>query len=933
MTKLLSRKSLGLVFLSLIIFLSVFPVKSHAETSSSEPKVIRVGYYENEIFEEGASEGNIKKGYAYEYYRKISEYTGWKYEYVYGDFVTTYNMLLNGEVDLLAGLAYTQEREGQILYPIEPMGVESYGLVKHAGDDSVTEDPSTLNGIKIGILNNSSTGESLMKYLRANRINARILRYSDPDRLLSAFDQNEVSVIVAEYEGAYDRHNAEIFLSFGHLDYYLTVSRFKPELLDELNAAQSLLFSEEPSFVSSLRAKYYPASLSSKAFSKEERNWINNNHFLKVGYLNNYLPYSDTDESGNVTGMVKDLFPALVKNLGISNIKILYTGYDNYDDLIKAVSDETIDVAFPTGGGLFFSEEDGIYLSNPVASTVTNIIFNDNRPASTNVVFAVNENNKMQKYYIMEYYPDYSIKEYSSVEACLDAVLAGEVKCTTLNGLRTNDMLRDSRYKDLSFKQMRYTDDRCCGVKLGNEALLRLLNRGINIMGQDYLLNLANPYSSVASEYTVADYARKYAVVIVLLVILILALLAFFLARDKKLYEKRKREKEADTLELERVYKGSSVFLNNLAHDLRNPVSAINGLIDLIEHTDDKKLWTHYFNGIKFFSGTLMYVINDILDFSKLESGKVILNPERVNIRDIINEVRSTTNFNAAEKQLVYTVNYKNIKHSYIMADKLRLSQILTDVVFKSIAFSNAQGILDLSVEERLLPEIDKTSYVFKIKDNGMGLSDELMDTLYDPYKKEKEATSDGIGMQGLGLAVTKRLVDLMKGTIEVYTKKGEGTECIIEIPFDIAGTESSNAQATEHKDIDSFDFTGKRILIVEDEPLLQAVSAKTMKQVGFEIQIASDFSEAYEKMQAAPSGYFDVILADEEPTSIDTCVNIRKIRSIAEEIKAKVPIVLVSENKDAIDIAAVKDAGANEVVYKNLDYSKIMEVLEKLLN
>ena len=173
-------------FLTLLPAVLLFPEISFAGETVEEP--VLVGYYENEVFEEGAAPGAVKTGYAYEYYRKLSEYTGWNYEYVYGSYGDLYEKLLNGEIDLLAGLAKKEDRIGLIGYPDAPMGNEIYSLVKHDDDYDVTTDPKTLTGEKIGVLN-SAIADVLESYLLENGVEAEVVRFDDYEALFEAFDR------------------------------------------------------------------------------------------------------------------------------------------------------------------------------------------------------------------------------------------------------------------------------------------------------------------------------------------------------------------------------------------------------------------------------------------------------------------------------------------------------------------------------------------------------------------------------------------------------------------------------------------------------------------------------------------------------------------------------------------------------------------------
>ena len=485
----------------LSITFSSLPLTAFATT---EPRVVRVGYYENEVFQEGAGEGLVKTGYAYEYYQKISEYTGWKYEYIYGGFGDLYQMLLDGEIDLLAGLAYREERKDTVGYPSAIMGSESYYLVKHDTDTEITTDPSTLTGKSIGVLD-SAMSSVLNQFLSENGIQANVVVFPEHTSLFGAFDAHEVDVLAAESDGAYGRDHAEPLLAFGTSDYYLCVNKQKPDLLVQLDEAQTQMAAEEPNFLNSLRARYYGVSVKARAFSEKEREWIAAHDTLHIGYLEHYLPYSDTDRQGQVTGLIRDYMPDLLKALGIDHIAITYSGFSSYDNMIAAMSAGEIDAAFPVGGGLYYSEENGIYQSRAAASASMELVFRGEYSDDRIKTFAVNENNRMQYYYVRTHYPDAEITLYPSIDACLAAVLSGEAGATTLNGLRANDILRNSRYEGLSMHQATHSDDRCFGVEIGNEGLLKLLNRGINILGGDYAQNISFRYTSGLYEYGFVD--------------------------------------------------------------------------------------------------------------------------------------------------------------------------------------------------------------------------------------------------------------------------------------------------------------------------------------------------------------------------------------------------------------------------------------------
>ena len=533
-----------------VILLAGIPGTVPAAASDQESDPVRVGYYENEVFQEGARTGSVKTGYAYEYYQKLSEYTGWRYEYIYGGFSDLYQMLLDGEIDFLAGLAKTEERETLIGYPDLPMGNETYNLVKHDNDMEITVDPDTLNGRKIGVLD-SAMVPALREFLEKHNVNAEAVVFRDYEPLFEAFDNHEIDVLAAEGDGAYGRRDTVLLYPFGASNYYLCVSKSRPELLAELNTAQSEIVRDEPNYVNFLHGKYYPVSISGRAFSGSEIQWLAEHKELRAGYLDKYLPYSAADASGNATGVIREILPRMLEELYLEDISVSYTSYESYDNMIADLSSGRIDIAFPVGGGLYYSEESGLFSSSPVVSSATELVYKGEFSENTTGHFAVNENNRMQYYFIRTYYPDAEITFYPSIGDCLKAVSTRKAGCTTLNGLRADYILRNSKYSSLSLLQTPYNDDRCFGVRIGNEGLLKLINRGINALGSDYAQNLAFRYTEQLHTYSFGDMIRNNLALFIGIILGVAGLIILFLIRDTRRSKREIRNKETARKELE----------------------------------------------------------------------------------------------------------------------------------------------------------------------------------------------------------------------------------------------------------------------------------------------------------------------------------------------------------------------------------------------
>ena len=917
-----SKNSLSKFFVVLFVFFnfSLF----YAEENHS--RTVKVGYYENEIFQEGARPGAVKTGYAYEYYQKLSEYTGWKYEYVYGGFAELYNMLVSGDVDFLAGLAWKDDRERLILYPEKAMGKESYTLVKHDTDSEIAYEFYTLNNKKIGVLD-SAMVDSLRKFLNEHKIEARIQIFNSYVELFRAFDSNSLDVIATEGEGTYGRNNSEVVCHFDESDYYLCVSKKRPDLLSELNAAQNLLRNEEPNYLNSLKIKYYPSTVSSMAFSDKEKLWLESHDEIRVGYLNDYLPYSTSDSDGNVYGIVSDIITKIEEKLGISSIKVLYKGYNSYDSMVSDVTKGNVDLIFPVGGGIYYAEESGIYQSNPlVTSSITFVCQKDFPPLSAaklDLTFAVNKNNTMQYYYIVANFPYANVKYYNSTEECLSAVQKKQVSATILNGLR-NEILKNREYKNLSLRQLTASDDRCFGVQIGNEGLLKLLNRGINIIGSDFAQNLSYYYSQDLYTYTTLDFIKDHMAIFALLILASAIFIIFFLVRDAN-HSKRA------LLASENASSAKMAFLNNMTHDIQTPMNAILGFTTLAAmNINSKEKLSDYLKKISISSRHLLSLINNVLDMSRLESQSVTINEDQVNLFSIISELETIIRKGIEEKNLELEIS-KDIRHSSIITDKLRLNQVLLNIIDNAIKFSPYRGKIFISVREvsdESRVSSDKSLYEFRIRDCGRGMSESFKKVVFEPFSREEDAALAKSQGSGLGLAITKKVVELMNGTIDVISEEGRGSEFIITLPLKLC-----TFPVLKEDDDNSFvDFSGRKVLLTEDTDTNQMIAKDILESAGFNVDIAKDGVEAVEKMKIREAGYYDIILMDPYMPNMDGFEATRQIRSLPEKQKALIPIIGLSSSAFGEDRFKSFECGMNAHLAKPYDIPTLLRTIKGLL-
>ena len=912
--------------------------------------IVRVGYFENEIFQEGAGPGLVRSGYAYDYYCKLSEFTGWDYDYVYGDFSELYQMLIDGKVDMLAGLAKTEERAGIIGYPDMPMGSETYNMVKHASDDTITTSFETLNGKKIGVLDSAMVGV-LEGFLKEHEINSEVVKFPDYQKMYTAFDENAVDAFVAESDGAYGRDNAELLYVFGSSDYYLCVSNDRKDLLEELNRAQAQLISEEPNYINSLRIKYYSSSISSTAFSVVEKEWLSENDRLRIGYLNHYMPYSDTDKNGAPTGLVSELVPQIVRVLGIEDLDISYVGYDSYDDMIGDVRDSEIDVAFPVGGGLYFSEENGIYQSNPVISTGTELVYSDEYNDEKLLSFAVNENNRMQYYYIKTYFPDSEITFYPSIDDCLDALLDGRAGCTTLNGMRANDILKNHKYHRLSKKQLGKNDDRCFGVCIGNEGLLKLLNRGVNIVGEDTIQSMAYKYVDALYKYTFTDVLRDHIWIFSLILLAVAAMVLFFLIRESLFTKKRMAENEEAARKLEeknrelasavneaeRANMAKSYFLSTMSHDIRTPMNSILSMNEMILRECEDEDILVYSEHIRSSGNTLLGLISDILDFSKIEAGKLELIPVDYEISSVLNDLVNMLQTRVEEKGLALELSIDSRIPNYLHGDEIRLKQAVTNLLTNSVKYTK-EGVVTFSMNyERIPDEENAVMLNISVRDTGIGIRKEDMEKLFEAFERLDEEDNRNIEGTGLGISITQRLLNLMGSSLQVESEYGKGSCFSFSVKQGVnKWTEVGDFEKAFRRSVserkkykEKFTAPDACILVVDDMPENLAVVKGLLKRTKLRVETAESGDDC---ISLASRKKYDIIFLDHMMPQKDGIETLRELKSLKDSPNENTPKICLTANAISGMRKNYIEAGFDDYITKPVDPDKLEEMLIKYL-
>ena len=389
-------------------------------------------------------------------------------------------------------------------------------------------------------------------------------------------------------------------------------------------------------------------------------------------------------------------------------------------------------------------------------------------------------------------------------------------------------------------------------------------------------------------------------------------------------------------LEYERAANSAkSVFLSNMSHDIRTPMNAIIGFTGMaLKHEDDPRRVHDCLTKISSSSTHLLALINDILEMSRIESGKVQLEEFPCDLPGLMEELRVMMAGQVEEKRLGMHLDLSAVRDPWVSCDRLRLNQILLNLLSNAVKFTPEGGSIFVSVKQPGIQEQSgKQSYTFQVKDTGIGMSPEFAEKIFDSFERERSSTVSGIQGTGLGMSITKQLVDLMEGRIQVNTAPGKGSEFLVTIPLRVLNKREIAELRTEKGDNQSrVSFRDYRLLVVDDLELNREIAVSMLESQGFRVEQASDGTEALDKIRRAAPGYYDAVLMDIQMPVMNGYEATRAIRALPDPRRADVPILAITANAFEEDRKLALNAGMDGYVSKPIETEKLLNALEKVL-
>ena len=928
----LTRKS-ACVMLSLLLLLSaVLPVKAAAETASA--KVVRVGSFEdtfNYVNEKGA-----RKGYGYELLETLSGYAGWQFEYVTCDWSDCFEKLKNGEIDIIGGISYTEDRTQEMLFSDEPMGVEKYYLYADLSRADISaSDFKTLNGKKIGVLMGTEPEVMLAEWEEKYGLKTEHVNISNNEDVKQKLANHEIDCFVSLEESFWAERGISTITRVGESGIYYAINKNRPDIKEELDDAMRALDEAVPFYTADLYKRYFSMDYT-PILTGEEKAWLRKHGAIRMGFLASDSGVSTFDPAtGEFTGVITDYIQFAADCLGNQELEFQLVGYDSKEAELDALKSGEIDMIFHCDQNPNLAEEYHFACTNTTWTSNLMAVTNKQHFNENNVNrIAVPQNKLSLKKYLAFYYPQWEIVDCDTQEDAARLVKDGQADCF-VTGISS-----ENKYsKKYSFYSVPLVNPvrSCFAVNSGNRSLLSILNKTIKAMPVNMLAGALAMYKSSARKVTLSDFIKdnffkvmlisSIAVAVVLLTILML------LQKARKA-EAAARKAASDTQELnaklqvavekaETANRAKSTFLSNMSHDIRTPMNAIIGFTTLaLSNIDDTDRVKDYLGKTLASSNHLLSLINDVLDMSRIESGKIHLEEVEVNLSDVLHDLKTIVSGQIYAKQLELYMDVMDVTDEDVYCDKTRLNQILLNLLSNAIKFTPAGGTVSVRVRQLAGKVHGCGQYEFRIKDNGIGMSQEFAQKIFEPFERERTSTVSRIQGTGLGMAITKNIVDMMGGTIEVQTAQGKGTEFTVCVPM--------RAQ-TEQRPVEKItELEGLKALVVDDDFNTCDSVTKMLVKVGMRAEWTLSGKEAVLRARQAleMSDVYHAYIIDWRLPDMNGIEVTRQIRSLHDDTPI---IILTAYDWSDIEVEA-KAAGVTAFCAKPMFMSDLRETLMSAL-
>ena len=905
-----------------------------ATAQQGQGKVVRVGLFEDTYHKVNA-DGELY-GYGYEYLQKIASYTGWTIEYVEADWYTCFDKLASGEIDILNGISYTDERSQEMLFSTLPMAEERYFLYGDSRDLKIDPaDAHSVSGKTVGVMEGAIPEDVLNAWEKDNGVTTNHTQITTAEDVLTNLEAGAMDCFVS-VEEVWDQDYVTPLLYIGSSDVYFAINQGRTDIKKELDGAMARISSTDPFYNDALYEKYFAAPTPA-VVTDDERSWIEAHGPIRVGFIIGDVNIGEIDEAtGEVSGVICDYIDHARNCLGDDvTLEFETCGYENMEAELTALANGEIDMIFKVPHNNHYVAEYNLSLSDTTLEIPYSAV---SLPGSFDqfgdVTVAIPTDNWVKKWYVECCYPSWTIVDCDSVADAARMVRNGQADCFLSRSGTARRYVKDSAYQ---VNMLKYDISTSFGVRRQDTALLSILNKTVAAMPDGLLDNALTTYDNESSSVTLAEFVRdNLADVVVVAAALALAFGAVLFAwrktksdavRQRETDEAYQRELVAAKQAAEMANATKTDFLRRMSHDIRTPINGIRGMVQIAGHNEgdpeklkdcNEKIWKA--------TDHLLSLVNDVLDMNKLESGQFTVRHEPFVLSQILDEVNAIAEAQAAEHGVTFIAQDPGeVEHDYLVGSPVYLQRIFSNFLTNAVKYNRPGGFV--RVYGRELSFDGKTAlYEFVCEDNGIGMSEEFLEHAFEAFSQEGQAEArTTYSGTGLGLSISKSLIELLGGEVELTSKLGEGTRVVFRIPFEVAEESDCDERQADYAGVR---FDGVRVLLVEDNDLNAEIATFMLERRGMEVTRVENGRLAVDALAACPSDY-DVVFMDVMMPVMDGLAATREIRG---SLGCDVPIFAMTANAFTDDVQRSLDAGMDEHLTKPLREDDIVKALLKHL-
>ena len=942
-------------FISFILFVTLLGTAFTLPVSADpQHKQVRVGWFED-LYNNISNNGE-RSGYVYEYEQAVAGYTGWSYIYVPGNWDELQEKLQRGEIDILGCVSYTDERARSMLFSDMPMGQEKYYLYANLLNTGISStNLSSLTDKRIAILQGSVQIPQFEQWKTQHELDIQTVYITGFLDAKTKFKLKQIDGIVSTETPVWGDLGLTPIATTGSSGVYFVINKNRPDLKQELDIAMRRMEYDKPFYVDDLYKRYYPA-VSTAVLTNGEKNWLRQHGAIRIGYLKEDGSFSHIDpQTGKLQGTIIDYLKFAENALGPKSLSFEPVGFASQAEEFQALKDHKIDMIFHFCQNPFAAEQNNFILSNAVLtfplSVLTQKSYFDEAAANT---IAIEKDNPILKWHLRSNYPNWKFVELDSKEKVEAIVRSGHVDCFIPRAAQLSKY-RDDRQLHSVF--LSHPGTLAFAVNREHTVLLSILNKTLKPMPSTMLTSAMSMHNNAARAISTADFLKEHRLAItffVLVLVIILEMLRRTRLSEAKAKQAAEQLQKLNTKleeshtkiqsalnQAENANAAKTNFLFNMSHDIRTPMNALLGYTELLKEElttpemikcqrrrENSGKLLQYQQKMEQSGKLLLSILNNVLDMARIESGTVELNNNYFKIGTLMQEMCEVFEVTAKEKQLTLSVKTE-VQHRHILCDLTKLKEIFSNLISNALKYTPPGGSISLHTQE--LP-YDREGYVLirtTVTDTGIGMSKEYLPTLFDPFSRERNTTISKVAGTGLGMAIVKKLVEMMEGTIEVESKLGQGSKFIVTIPHQVADASyyEEQEEAAKHA-VNRELLQGKRLLMAEDNDLNAEIACFLLQKMGFTVERVEDGVQCVDKMAKQPAGTYDLILMDIQMPNMDGYKATQAIRRFDDQAKAKIPIVAMTANAFDEDKRNAFSVGMNAHIAKPINVTEVEQTL-----